>query len=100
MDFLLLAYVISRKGFAIPHVAAGANLNMPVIGRFLRTGGAFFLRRSFKGDPLYPAGFRKYLGFMVPPGPPLEYFLGGGRSPAAPPLPPRTPTFSLTISTS
>jgi glycerol-3-phosphate O-acyltransferase len=28
-------------------VAAGVYLNMPVIGRFLRKGGAFFLRRSF-----------------------------------------------------
>ncbi len=36
MDYLLLSYVIYRKGFAVPHVAAGANLNMPVIGRFLR----------------------------------------------------------------
>ena len=51
MDYLLLSYVIYRKGFAIPHVAAGVNLNMPVVGRFLRKGGAFFLRRSFKGDP-------------------------------------------------
>jgi glycerol-3-phosphate O-acyltransferase len=53
MDYLLLSYVIYRKGFAVPHVAAGVNLNMPVIGRFLRKGGAFFLRRSFKGDALY-----------------------------------------------
>jgi len=40
--------VIYRKGFAVPHVAAGINLNLPVIGRFLRKGGAFFLRRTFK----------------------------------------------------
>jgi glycerol-3-phosphate O-acyltransferase len=57
MDYLLLSYVIYRKGFAVPHVAAGANLNMPVIGRFLRKGGAFFLRRSFKGDALYAVVF-------------------------------------------
>ena len=50
MDYLLLSYVIYRKGFAVPHVAAGVNLNLPVIGHFLRKGGAFFLRRSFKGD--------------------------------------------------
>ena len=30
---------------------------MPVIGRFLRKGGAFFLRRSFKGDALYAVVF-------------------------------------------
>jgi len=61
MDYLLLSYVIYRKGFAVPHVAAGINLNLPVIGRFLRKGGAFFLRRSFKGDALYAAVFAKYL---------------------------------------
>ena len=56
MDYLLLSYVIYRKGFAVPHVAAGVNLNLPVIGHFLRKGGAFFLRRSFKGDALYARG--------------------------------------------
>ena len=59
MDYLLLSYVIYRKGYAVPHIAAGVNLNMPVIGRFLRKGGAFFLRRSFKGDPLYARGVRQ-----------------------------------------
>src|SRR5690606_19730205 len=48
MDYLLLSYVIYYKGFAIPHIAAGINLDMPVLGRFLRKGGAFFMRRSFK----------------------------------------------------
>jgi glycerol-3-phosphate O-acyltransferase len=97
MDYLLLSYVIYRKGFAIPHVAAGANLNMPVIGRFLRMGGAFFLRRSFKGDPLYAAVFLKYLGFMMARGHPLEYFIEGGRSRTGRLLTPRTGMLSMTV---
>jgi glycerol-3-phosphate O-acyltransferase len=97
MDYLLLSYVIYRKGFAIPHVAAGANLNMPVIGRFLRMGGAFFLRRSFKGDPLYAAVFLKYLGFMMARGHPLEYFIEGGRSRTGRLLSPRTGMLSMTV---
>src|SRR5882724_2848176 len=97
MDYLLLSYVIYRKGFAIPHVAAGANLNMPVIGRFLRKGGAFFLRRSFKGDPLYAAVFLKYLGFMMARGHPLEYFIEGGRSRTGRLLAPRTGMLSMTV---
>jgi len=36
MDYLLLSYAIYRHGFAIPHIAAGINLNLPVVGRFLR----------------------------------------------------------------
>ncbi|HEX3604040.1 MAG TPA: glycerol-3-phosphate 1-O-acyltransferase PlsB [Steroidobacteraceae bacterium] len=97
MDYLLLSYIIYRKGFAVPHVAAGANLNMPLIGRFLRKGGAFFLRRSFKGDELYPVVFAKYLGFMMARGHPLEYFIEGGRSRTGRLLSPRTGMLSMTL---
>ena len=97
MDYLLLSYVIYRKGFAVPHVAAGVNLNMPVIGRFLRKGGAFFLRRSFKGDPLYAAVFNQYLGFMMARGHPLEYFIEGGRSRTGRLQSPRTGMLSMTV---
>jgi len=57
MDYLLLSYVVYHKGFAVPHIAAGINLNMPVIGSFLRRGGAFFLPRSFSGNAVSPALF-------------------------------------------
>ena len=97
MDYLLLSYIIYRKGFAVPHVAAGVNLNMPFLGRFIRKGGAFFLRRSFKGDALYPAVFAKYLGFMMARGHPLEYFIEGGRSRTGRLLSPRTGMLSMTV---
>jgi glycerol-3-phosphate O-acyltransferase len=97
MDYLLLSYIIYRKGFAVPHVAAGVNLNMPVIGRFMRKCGAFFLRRSFKGDALYPVVFAKYLGFMMARGHPLEYFIEGGRSRTGRLLSPRTGMLSMTV---
>ena len=97
MDYLLLSYVIYRKGFAVPHIAAGVNLNLPVIGHFLRKGGAFFLRRSFKGDALYAAVFANYLGFMMARGHPLEYFIEGGRSRTGRLLSPRTGMLSMTV---
>jgi glycerol-3-phosphate O-acyltransferase len=97
MDYLLLSYIIYRKGFAVPHVAAGENLNMPLIGRFMRKCGAFFLRRSFKGDALYPVVFAKYLGFMMARGHPLEYFIEGGRSRTGRLLSPRTGMLSMTV---
>jgi glycerol-3-phosphate O-acyltransferase len=97
MDYLLLSYVIYQKGFAIPHVAAGVNLNMPVIGRYLRKGGAFFLRRSFKGNALYAAVFKKYLGVMMARGHSLEYFVEGGRSRTGRLLEPRTGMLSMTV---
>jgi len=97
MDYLLLSYVIYQKGFAIPHVAAGVNLNMPVVGRFLRKGGAFFMRRTFKGDALYAAVFKQYLGIMMARGHALEYFIEGGRSRTGRLLPPRTGMLSMTV---
>jgi glycerol-3-phosphate O-acyltransferase len=97
MDYLLMSYIIYKKGFAVPHVAAGANMNMPLIGRFLRKGGAFFLRRSFKGDALYPVVFAKYLGFMMARGHPLEYFIEGGRSRTGRLLSPRAGMLSMTV---
>ncbi len=97
MDYLLLSYVIYRKGFAVPHVAAGINLNLPAIGRFLRKGGAFFLRRTFKGDALYAVVFAKYLGFMMARGHSLEYFIEGGRSRTGRLLSPRTGMLAMTV---
>ena len=97
MDYLLLSYVIYHKGFAVPHIAAGINLNLPLIGRYLRKGGAFFLRRTFKGDALYAVVFARYLGIMMIRGHSLEYFIEGGRSRTGRLLPPRTGMLSMTV---
>ena len=70
---------------------------MPVIGRFLRKGGAFFMRRTFKGDALYAAVFKKYLGLMMARGHPLEYFVEGGRSRTGRLLAARTGMLSMTV---
>ncbi|HEY2145353.1 MAG TPA: glycerol-3-phosphate 1-O-acyltransferase PlsB [Steroidobacteraceae bacterium] len=97
MDYLLLSYIVYRKGFAVPHVAGGENLDLPVIGRFLRKGGAFFLRRSFKGDALYPVVFAKYLAFMMARGHSLEYFVEGGRSRTGRLLAPKAGMLAMTV---
>ena len=65
MDYLLLPYAIYEYGYAVPHTAAGINLNLPVLGRFLRKGGAFFIRRSFAGNKLYTVVFMKYLAAIM-----------------------------------
>jgi glycerol-3-phosphate O-acyltransferase len=97
MDYLLLSYVVYHKGLAAPHIAAGINLNMPVVGSFLRRGGAFFLRRSFSGNPLYTAVFLKYLAVMMARGHSIEYFVEGGRSRTGRLLKPRTGMLSMTV---
>jgi len=80
IDYLLLSYIVYEEGLPVPHVAAGINLNIPIIGGILRRGGAFFLRRSFKGNRLYAAVFDAYLHEILTRGHSIEYFVEGGRS--------------------
>ncbi|HET7203712.1 MAG TPA: glycerol-3-phosphate 1-O-acyltransferase PlsB [Steroidobacteraceae bacterium] len=97
MDYLLLSYVVYHKGYAVPHIAAGINLNMPVIGSFLRRGGAFFLRRSFGGNATYSAVFTRYLGAILARGHSIEYFIEGGRSRTGRLLRPKIGMLSMTV---
>ena len=80
VDYLVLSYTLYLQGLMIPHIAAGDNLNMPLVGRFLRGGGAFFMRRSFRQDPLYASVFAEYVYQLAQRGHCLEFFPEGGRS--------------------
>jgi glycerol-3-phosphate O-acyltransferase len=97
MDYLLLSYAIYVHGYAIPHIAAGINLNLPIVGRFLRKGGAFFIRRSFRGNALYTVVFMKYLAAIMARGHSIEYFIEGGRSRTGRLLQPKTGMLSMTV---
>ena len=97
MDYLLLSYVIYQNGYAVPHIAAGINLNLPVVGGILRQGGAFFIRRSFAGNALYTTVFTKYLGVMMARGHSIEYFIEGGRSRTGRLLAPKTGALTMTV---
>jgi glycerol-3-phosphate O-acyltransferase len=97
IDYLLLSYLIHALGLALPHIAAGANLNFPIVGPLLRRGGAFFLRRSFKGEPLYAAVFREYLHTMLAKGFPIAYFIEGGRSRSGRTLAPKGGLLGMTV---
>ncbi len=96
-DYLLLGYVVYEQGLHIPHVAAGINLNMPVVGAILRRGGAFFLRRSFKGNRLYAAVFDAYLHKILTRGYSIEYFVEGGRSRTGRLLSPKGGMLAMTV---
>lgn len=97
MDYLLLSYAIFKQGYAIPHIAAGINLNLPFVGRFLRKGGAFFIRRSFRGNALYTVVFSNYLAAIMGRGHSIEYFIEGGRSRTGRLLQPKTGMISMTV---
>ncbi len=97
IDYLLLSYVIHKEGLAIPYIAAGKNLNMPIIGPVLRKGGAFFIRRSFKGNELYSTVMFEYLATQLSTGMPIEYFIEGGRSRTGRLLQPKPGMLAMTI---
>lgn len=97
IDYLLLSYLLYMQGLSLPHIAAGVNLNLPVVGGLLRRGGAFFLRRSFAGLPLYTAVFNAYLKEILQRGHALEYFVEGGRSRTGRLLPPKPGMLAMTV---
>jgi len=96
-DYLLLSYICYEKGLQLPHIAAGINLNMPLVGPILRRGGAFFLRRSFKGNRLYAAVFDAYVGQILLRGYSIEYFVEGGRSRTGRLLAPKGGMLAMTV---
>lgn len=97
VDYLLLSYLIFNRGLMVPHIAAGNNLNLPLVGSVLRRSGAFFLRRKFKGEPLYAAVFVEYLHLMIDRGFPIEYFIEGGRSRSGRMLAPKAGILAMTV---
>ncbi|NCI78075.1 glycerol-3-phosphate 1-O-acyltransferase PlsB [Acinetobacter kanungonis] len=97
IDYLLLSYVIYKRGLMVPYIAAGDNLNMPFVGQLLRGGGAFFIRRTFRGNGLYTTVFKEYLFSILSRNTPLEYFIEGGRSRTGRLLPAKTGMLAMTV---
>lgn len=96
-DYLLLSYVLFKKGLVTPHVAAGINLNFWPVGSILRLGGAFFIRRSFAGNKVYANTFAQYVNFLLQNSFPIEFFQEGGRSRIGKLLPPKLGMLSMCV---
>ncbi|MDF1763694.1 MAG: glycerol-3-phosphate 1-O-acyltransferase PlsB [Oleibacter sp.] len=97
IDYLLLSYILYHQGLQMPQIAAGINLNMPIVGSILRRGGAFFMRRTFRDNPLYAAVFDEYLHSMFTHGYSTEYFVEGGRSRTGRTLTPKAGMLAMTV---
>lgn len=80
IDYLILSYVLYHNNMPCPHVAAGKNLSFWPLGPIFRGGGAFFLRRTFKGAVLYSRVFSAYIHKLLQEGFHIELFIEGGRS--------------------
>jgi glycerol-3-phosphate O-acyltransferase len=97
VDYLCLSWIFYENGLTPPHVAAGINLAFWPFGRIARSGGAFFIRRTVKGDRVYTAVLRAYVKQLLRDRFPQEFFPEGGRSRTGKLLPPRTGLFSMEV---
>jgi glycerol-3-phosphate O-acyltransferase len=97
VDYMVLSQVFFKEGLMPPHVAAGDNLNFPPIGAIFRRAGAFFLRRSFKGDKLYATVFAAYVRRLLKEGHAVEFFIEGGRSRTGKLLAPKMGMLSMCV---
>jgi glycerol-3-phosphate O-acyltransferase len=80
IDYLILDYLLYHNNMPVPHIAAGKNLSFWPMGPLFRSGGAFFLRRSFGGAVLYSKVFAEYIYKLLEEGYNIEQFIEGGRS--------------------
>jgi glycerol-3-phosphate O-acyltransferase len=97
IDYLIISYLFYHYGLMPPHIAAGANLSFWPMGFFFRKAGAFFLRRSFQGENLYPHVFREYIIQLMAQGFPIEFFIEGTRSRTGKLIKPRTGMLDMIV---
>ncbi len=97
LDYLILSYVFFNNNMPCPLIAAGKNLSFWPLGPIFRGGGAFFLRRTFKGELLYPKIFAAYIKKVLEEGFHIEFFVEGGRSRTGKLLTPKIGLLSLLI---
>jgi glycerol-3-phosphate O-acyltransferase len=97
VDYIILSRLFMQSNMPVPMVAAGDNLGFFPLGPILRRGGAFFIRRSFRGDRLYAAVVDAYMRRLIIDGWHLEFFLEGARSRTGKLLPPKLGLLSIVV---
>lgn len=81
IDFLLVSVVLYYYKMEVPHICSGEDfLNIIFINQLLRQSGAFFMRRTFKGDDLYKTIFKEYVTRLAIDSINMEFFIEGTRS--------------------
>lgn len=89
LDHLVLQYALHENGHPPNHTAGGINMNFFPVGPLIRRSGLFFIRRTFKDNPIYKFVLRQYVDYLVEKRFPLEWYIEGGRSRSGKLLPPR-----------
>jgi len=99
MDYLVYSFLFYTHGLIVPHICAGENLSFWPMGWIFRKSGAFFIRRSIRGDRLYSLVLAQYVRKLLKEGYWMEFFLEGTRSRTGKLLPPRTGLLSMIAET-
>ncbi len=89
LDHLVLQYALHENGHPPNHTAGGINMNFFPVGPLVRRSGVFFIRRSFKDDPVYKFVLQHYVDYLIEKRFSLEWYIEGGRSRSGKLLPPR-----------
>lgn len=97
LDHLVLQYVLHENGHPPNHTAGGINMNFFPIGPLIRRSGVFFIRRTFKDNPLYKFVLQQYVDYLIEKRFTLEWYLEGGRSRSGKLLPPRFGLFANVV---
>jgi glycerol-3-phosphate O-acyltransferase len=100
VDYLVMSYQLNRLGLPVPMIAAGDNLDFFPMGTIFRRSGAFFIRRTFRGDRLYAAVVDAYVRRLIRDGFAIELYLEGGRSRTGKLLPPKLGLLSMIVEAS
>jgi len=97
LDYLLISSHLYHQDIVIPHIVAGENLGFWPLGHIFRSMGAFFIKRSFEGEHIFPVVFSRYMHQLIRDGFPIEFFIEGGRSRTGKLLPPRLGVLGMVL---
>ncbi|MCP3985968.1 MAG: glycerol-3-phosphate acyltransferase, partial [bacterium] len=89
LDHGVLQALLHQNGLPPNHTAGGINMNFFPLGPLIRRSGIFFIRRTFKDNPVYKAVLRHYIDYLIEKRFSLEWYIEGGRSRSGKLLPPR-----------
>lgn len=89
LDHAILQWLLYENGSPPNHTAGGINMNFFPVGPVFRRTGVFFIRRTFKDNPVYKFVLRQYVDFLVEKRFSMEWYIEGGRSRSGKLLPPR-----------
>ncbi len=89
LDPIVLSWVLHEQNLPHNHTFGGANIKFFPVSSLFRSAGGIFIRRSFRGDPVYRFVLRQYLGYVLEHRFNLEWYMEGGRSRTGKLLPPK-----------